>query len=279
MKRGERGRRQTSEKLFHRQEKRETRLCGTNSARQCCFTVEKNVKQARASLFGETSANARFRARPRGAGAARRPRCACRHRPRSRRYSCTKRRSAAGIGRSATARPSLDHQVRHPIGLLAQRVLAAAAIAGCVDDHAQAARAAQHDPLRQVLHRLDDDAVGADERLGAGALDASRATPRRSPTVTTLRVDAERLHQRLEQLAELLLGRQLARRRRSPPPARSLLARARREGGGCDGRFVIASVGGCDGRFLIASTAPAGRAATVARDRDRHVGPPVACAA
>ena len=127
--------------------------------------------------------------------------------------------------------------IRHAVGLDAERLLALAAVAGGINDHAQAPGAAQHDALGQMLHRLDDRTVRPDERLRPGTLDRPAQHPVKLRK-HDFRVRSEGLHQRLQQLAQLLLGSELvglvAHRRRPDRFLRGLAL-----GGNADRLFVI----------------------------------------
>ena len=96
-----------------------------------CFTGEKNVKRRRRAAgsggYGSSGATTRCRS---GSSPSEYV-CTV---PRSRRYSCTSRRSLAVIASSATGRPVAQRVLGGVVGLAAQDHLAALAVALGVDD-------------------------------------------------------------------------------------------------------------------------------------------------
>ena len=153
--------------LFHRQEKRETHPC------------EKLRHRRRHAARGGSARRGETTRRRRGSSPSLCVRDVAalaqvlvheaplrgRHRPQSR-----------------SRGPRSTRPVRDAVGLGAQRLLAPPAVAGRVDDDPQSARAAQHDPLREVLHRLDDTRRRRRQAPRRPGPRPSRAARRRSPS-------------------------------------------------------------------------------------------------
>ena len=157
--------------------------------------------------------------------------------PRSRRYSWTIRRSNGGSGSSSTGSPSAQRLLGGVVGLGAQRLGAALAVAVGVDhDPHRRGPFGKDDPLREVLHRVDRLPVAADEQPDVlarrGARSARRRPPRPRPRRRARgRRRSPRAAPRAPRPARAPRGeapRRRSRRRRSSPPPRALLLLARR---------------------------------------------------
>src|SRR5207253_10895748 len=135
------------------------------------------------------------------------------------------------------------------VGVGPQQLCAPLAIAVGVDHDARSAGSfGEHDALSEMLHRVDRLTAPADEQPDVAALDAP-AQYARALLDVDLHVDAQRVHDLLEQLFERLGGLQLIRQRLGPGVAFLVAHRRRPE------RFFFLR-GGRGGGAELRSAAP-----------------------